>query len=142
MTMDSIKFFAPGKPRGKGRPRFSGGHAYTDEQTKAYEYQIAANYQRVARGFRFADDAFVSVQIQQLMPIPKSATKAKRAEMLDGRTYPRAKPDLDNVIKVVLDALNGVAYKDDARVVGIYSRKVYSENPGVLVEISKMGGDT
>lgn len=136
--MESITFFVPGKPRGKGRPRFSNGRAYTDEQTRAYEYQIAANYRRIAGKFRFSDDVFLKVRVRQLMPVPKNASKAKRSAMLEGCIYPSAKPDLDNVIKAVLDALNGVAYKDDARVVGIYSQKVYGDNPGVLVEISRM----
>lgn len=136
--MESITFFVPGKPRGKGRPRFSNGRAYTDEQTRAYEYQIAANYRRIAGNFRFPDDVFLRVRIQQQMPVPQSVGRAKKAAMLAGSTFPAAKPDLDNVIKAVLDALNGVAYKDDARVVGIYSQKVYGDNPGVLVEISRM----
>lgn len=140
--MESVVFFVPGKPRGKGRPRFSSGRAYTDEQTRAYEYQIAANYRRIAGGFRFPDDVFLRVRVQQQMPVPKSASKTKKTAMLEGSTYPSAKPDLDNVVKAVLDALNGVAYKDDARVVGLYSQKIYSDHPGVLVEISRMGGDT
>lgn len=136
--MDSVTFFIPGKPRGKGRPRFSGGRAYTDEQTRAYEERIAWNYRRIAGKFRFPDDVFLRVRVQQQMPVPQSASKARKAEMLEGGTFPSAKPDLDNVVKAVLDGLNGVAYKDDARVVGIHSVKIYSDNPGVLVEVSRM----
>jgi Holliday junction resolvase RusA-like endonuclease len=141
--MESLAFFVPGKPKGKGRPRHNpNGRPYTDNQTRAYEYQIAVNYRRVAGKFRFPDDVFLRVRVQQQMPVPKSASKTKKTAMLEGHIYPSAKPDLDNVIKSVLDALNGVAYKDDARVVGLYSQKIYSDNPGVLVEISRMGGDT
>jgi Holliday junction resolvase RusA-like endonuclease len=136
--MDSVTFFIPGKPRGKGRPRFSGGRAYTDEQTREYEERIAWNYRRIAGKFRFPDDVFLRVRVQQQMPVPQSASKARKTEMLEGRTFPPAKPDLDNVVKAVLDGLNGVAYKDDSRVVGIHSVKIYSDNPGVLVEVSRM----
>lgn len=134
----TVTFFIPGRPRGKGRPRFSKGRAYTDDDTRAYEKLIAMGYKQAAHGFRFPDDVFLRVRIQQQMPIPQSASKAKRAEISGGRTFPSAKPDLDNVVKAVLDALNGVAYKDDARVVGIHSMKVYSDNPGVLVEVVQM----
>lgn len=140
--MESVTFFVPGKPKGKGRPRFSNGRAYTDDQTKAYEHQIAANYRRIAGKFRFPDEVFLRVRVQQQMPVPKSASKTKKAAMLDGAIYPSAKPDLDNVVKAVLDALNGIAYKDDARVVGLHSQKIYSDTPGVLVEIARMDGDT
>lgn len=136
--MDSVTFFIPGKPRGKGRPRFCNGRAYTDEQTREYEERIAWNYRRIAGKFRFQDDVFLRVRVQQQMPVPQSASKTRKAEMLGGRTFPSAKPDLDNVVKAVLDGLNGVAYKDDARVVGIHSVKIYSDNPGVLVEVSRM----
>lgn len=136
--MDSVKFFASGKPKGKGRPRFHNGHPYTDAQTRQYEYQIAANYRRIAGNFKFPDDVFLSVTVIQYMPIPKSTSKVKAANMKDGKIFPSAKPDLDNVIKAVLDALNGVAYKDDSKVVCIYSRKIYGENPGVMVTVSRM----
>ena len=139
--MEYVRFFVPGKPKGKGRPRFSNGHPYTDAQTRGYECQIVANYRRIAGAFKFPEDVFLSIKIHQYMPIPKSASKANRERMVKGETYPSAKPDLDNVIKAVLDALNGVAYKDDARVVGILSRKIYSEKPGVMVEITRMGGE-
>ena len=136
--MDSVTFFVPGKPQGKSRPRFGNGKAYTDAQTREYEERIAWNYRRIAGGFRFPDDVFLRVRVQQQMPIPQSASKARKVEMLGGGTFPSAKPDLDNVVKAVLDGLNGVAYKDDVRVVGIHSVKIYSDNPGVLVEVSRM----
>ena len=135
--MEHVKFFIPGKPRGKGRPRFHNGHPYTDAQTRDYEYRMAANYRRIAGNFKFPDDVFLSVTVIQYMPIPKSVSKAKAADMREGKLYPSAKPDLDNVIKAVLDALNGVAYKDDSKVVGIHSRKIYGEYPGVMVEVSR-----
>lgn len=40
-----LTFTVPGEPRGKGRPRFSGGRAYTDSETRAYERKIAECYQ-------------------------------------------------------------------------------------------------
>ena len=43
------------------------------------------------------------------------------------------RPDLDNLIKSVLDALNGVAYKDDCQIVTMLSRKNYAEAPYVKV---------
>lgn len=90
--MDSVTFFIPGKPRGKGRPRFSGGRAYTDEQTRAYEERIAWNYRRIAGKFRFPDDVFLRVRVQQQMPVPQSASKAKKAEMLEGGHSPPQSP--------------------------------------------------
>lgn len=58
--------------------------------------------------------------------------------MLDGKILPAKKPDIDNVVKAVLDALNGVAYRDDTQVVELHVRKSYSEKPRVEVSIEKI----
>lgn len=131
-----LLFEVPGEPRGKGRPRFTkDGHAYTDSETRAYEKKIVAYYRQSFGGFRFADNAFVSVEVTAVYPIPKSATKAARAAMQSGSLLPSRKPDIDNVLKAVLDALNGVAYKDDAKVVRISANKQYGVQPKLIIEM-------
>lgn len=52
-----------------------------------------------------------------------------------GKIFPTKKPDIDNVIKVIADALNGVAYDDDKQIIDVSARKVYSETPRVDVRI-------
>ena len=56
------------------------------------------------------------------------------------RLYPTVRPDLDNYEKSILDALNGVAYKDDAQVVTVLKSKQYTENeePNVEILISEL----
>lgn len=130
-----IVFEVPGEPRGKGRPRFSGGHAYTDSETRAYENKIIAYYRQQLHGYRWSDEAFISIEVTAVLPIPKRATQAARAGMQTGRILPSRKPDVDNVLKVVLDALNGVAYKDDARVVAVSAKKIYGVAPKLIVEM-------
>lgn len=135
-----VIFEVPGEPRGKGRPRFSKtGHAYTDSETRAYEKKIEAYYRKALGAFRWPDSEFISVDITAYYPIPKSATKAATAAMRAGQVPPSRKPDIDNVMKIVLDALNGVAYKDDSRVVRVEAQKVYSDVP--RIEIRMKGSD-
>jgi Holliday junction resolvase RusA-like endonuclease len=55
--------------------------------------------------------------------------------MQAGSVLPSRKPDIDNVLKIVLDALNGVAYKDDSRVVSVSGRKIYSMTPKIVIEM-------
>ena len=131
-----LVFEVPGEPRGKGRPRFTkDGHAYTDSETKAYEKKIVAFYKKTYGGFRWGDAAFIRIKVTAHYPIPKSATKAAIAGMQAGRILPSRKPDIDNVLKIVLDALNGVAYKDDSRVVCVEAEKVYSMTPKLVIEL-------
>ena len=53
-----------------------------------------------------------------------------------GKERPTRKPDFDNIGKIICDALNGIAYRDDAQIVDALVRKFYSDTPRVIVEIS------
>lgn len=130
-----LEFIVPGEPRGKGRPRFSKGRTYTDDKTVEYERRIRNSYRLSFGSYKWPDNALLKVQITAYYSIPKSATKSKRAMMESGDLLPTRKPDVDNIIKAVLDALNGVAYKDDASVVEVSCRKLYGTLPRVEVEI-------
>ena len=52
-----------------------------------------------------------------------------------GELHPTKKPDADNIGKIVADALNGVAYQDDAQIILLQIRKTYSEEPRVVVTV-------
>lgn len=65
------------------------------------------------------------------LPAPKSTPKKRLASLLDGSVRPLKRPDLDNLGKSVLDGMNGIVYRDDAQVVTMCSKKIYSEIPGV-----------
>ena len=99
------------------------------------EEKIVAYYRKALGGFRWPDSAFISVEVTAHYPIPKSATKAAVEAMQAGRMLPSRKPDIDNVLKIVLDALNGEAYKDDSRVVNVSASKVYSHTPKLVIEM-------
>ena len=55
--------------------------------------------------------------------------------MIEGVRRPTKKPDIDNVEKIILDALNGIAYDDDKQVVEEASSKLYSDVPRVEIEV-------
>ena len=128
-----VYFFVPGKVQGKARPRFSSksGTVYTPGKTKSYERQIAEAY-AAQHGPCF--EGAVMVVIEAVFPIPKSWTRAKKAEALAGK-LPPGKPDIDNILKVVLDGLNGIAYHDGSQIVKADIEKVYSTTPHVEVNV-------
>ena len=133
------EFTVPGEPRGKGRPRFTRtGHTYTDSETRAYENKIVACYRKAHGANRFPDTAFISATITAYLPIPKSATKAQRAGMEAMEILPSRKPDADNIVKAVLDALNGIAYKDDSRVQKIKCAKYYGADPRLDITLEEI----
>ena len=138
-----IRFKIPGEPRGKQRPRVTrSGHAYTPKETVEYERLVklcfisAANRMGGPDGGRFRrTDRPVSIKISAYYGIPKSAAKARRAEMISNEILPLKKPDIDNVEKIIMDALNGMAYEDDKQVVQVAGEKKWSESPCVIVEL-------
>ena len=136
-----IKFEIPGPPTGKGRPRFArvGNYTktYTPEETASYENLVRLMYRTQCHGFRFEDGTQLDMRIYAYFPIPKSASKKKRAKMLSGEIRPTKKPDWDNSGKIIADSLNEIAYKDDSQIVDGMVRKFYGETPKVIVVIKE-----
>ena len=127
-----VNFTIPGEPRGKARPRWGNGRTYTPRETVEYEKRVKACYMAAGGGML---DRTIRAEITAYYSIPKSAGKRARADMLSGKLRPAKKPDLDNVAKIVLDSLNGLAYQDDAAVVELVVEKFYSETPRVEVRV-------
>lgn len=129
--MASLSITIPGAPVPKGRPRLStfGGHAraYTPGKTRRYEDLIRLEAGRAMDG-REQLDGPLTVRVDAFMPIPKSLNKAKTAAAIAGELRPTTKPDVDNFAKVI-DALNGIAWRDDSQVVQLSVAKHYSERP-------------
>ncbi|MED2978225.1 RusA family crossover junction endodeoxyribonuclease [Bacillus swezeyi] len=78
----------------------------------------------------------IKVEIQFLMPIPNSWAKWKK-RIAPGKRH-TVKPDIDNLIKGVFDALNSIAWTDDNQVSDVTAVKIYSEEPGIIVRIEKV----
>jgi Holliday junction resolvase RusA-like endonuclease len=68
------------------------------------------------------------------LPVPKSWSQKKQAAALCGSLLPTSKPDGDNYAKM-LDALNHIAWIDDAQIVDLRVRKFYSARPGMRIEV-------
>lgn len=141
-----IKFIVPGNPQGKSRPRFTkNGHTYTPQKTRDYENLIEKCCIKELN--KIGCDKFsgaLLIDIKAFFSIPKSTTKAEREYMQNGYIFPLKKPDVDNIAKVVLDALNGIAYDDDKQVQQVTCGKYYVSNqvgePCLYVRIQVLKG--
>lgn len=129
----------PGKPVGKARPRFRGAGfkviTYTPPATKKYEKEVARIYKQSA-GVLYAEIP-LRVRILAKFPIPESWSKKNKEKALKCEIKLNKKPDLDNIAKIILDGLNGVAYTDDKQVTSLEIEKVYSDTPCVVVYIAE-----
>lgn len=139
-----IKFRYNGEAVGKGRPRVRvvGGfpQLYTPEKTR--EYEAALRFEFMSQNCEampvYDKDVPLVARLTFGFAVPKSYSKKKRKACLEGDAMHTHKPDTDNLIKSTLDALNGVAFSDDAAIVLVVAEKVYAEEPFVEVEINEL----
>lgn len=135
-------FIVQGKPQSKLRARvvtnqYTGKkHGYTPEKTESYENLIRWSYKEA--GGEYLGEKLLSVEIKAYYPIPKSTTKKRRCEIERDEIRPQTKPDCDNIIKGVLDALNGVAYHDDKQVISVSCNKYYAETGYIEVTLKEL----
>lgn len=128
----------PGKPVGKQRPRMTKtGHVYTPKQTTDYEARVREIWE-CHYGTNSETMGPVVLIVELYLAIPKRYNKAERQAAESGILAPMKTPDLDNVVKTIADALNGVAYEDDRQIVGIDASKKWGEEDSVYVEIKEV----
>ena len=130
-----ISFTIEGEPTGKGRPRHGKYKTYTPHKTKAVENNIAYFY-KVNIGHYF--EGYVKIKLDLYYSIAKSDSKKKKLMKLNNELRPNKKPDIDNVVKLVADALNEVAYKDDTQIIELECRKFYSDIPRIEITIEDL----
>lgn len=139
--MQEVSLFINIEPQAWQRPktRVVGGFVkhYSPKKTKDYE-QIIAQYYAAAHKRYFDKDVPISVSIHFGMPVPMSTSKKKAREMVTGYISHTKRPDVDNLAKAVLDALNGVAWADDAQIVKLSVHKDYTSKPSIYLCIREV----
>ena len=132
------KFEVPGKITGKARPRVNTmtGRAYTPGNTKDYEMLIKQYFKIKYPKFETLEGR-IHVKIIAYFEPPKQTSKKQVELMLKNSISPTKKPDIDNVIKIVLDALNKMAFRDDSQITKIEIEKRYSEEEKIYVLVEE-----
>ncbi len=132
------EFEVPGKIIGKGRPRVNTltAIAYTPAKTKEYEELVKQYFIIKYRGAEPLTQR-ISITIKAYISIPKTASKTQASEMLNNNISPTKKPDIDNIAKIILDALNKIAFCDDNQITKLNIEKIYSEEEKVYIKIEE-----
>lgn len=128
-----MKIIIPGIPVAKGRPRVSRWGTYTPEKTVNYENLVKLSYMQQVNEKPL--DGALTMELDLYFPIPKSYTKKKKIQIEVGELKYMKKPDIDNCIKSILDALNGLAFTDDNQIYKVTATKNYSKDPRAEVRI-------
>ena len=123
---------------GKQRPRINTYtyNVYTPTKTKDYEEYIQQNF-KVKYPNHDMLEGRISIEIVAFLEIPKNTSKKKSIEMLNGNVSPTKKPDIDNIAKSILDALNKFVFKDDNQVTRLIVEKKYAEVEKVYIKIEE-----
>ena len=136
--MPTITMDLPFEPMPKLRPRFSIHHGrvltHTPPKTKEFETMVA-EYYRLAHSYTFEQHKPITVSIDFCLSVPASTSKKRKADMISGVIKHTVKPDIDNLTKAMLDALNGIAWYDDAQITMLHVSKSYAETPHIMIAI-------
>lgn len=136
----NLCFSIPGEPVAQGRPRFSNRGNFI----KAYDPDKSRNYKAFVKVLVIdamkkqgctLSELPLEVAIIAYVGIPTSKPKKFKQQALEGLQKPTKKPDVDNVAKIILDSITGIAYQDDKQIVKLSVSKIYSETPKVEVQI-------
>lgn len=112
-------------PVAKQRPRLTRtGKAYTPRETRDAE-NLIKNHIFTTRPPRF--EGPVAIVTRYVLSRPSSAPKKRK--------WPQVRPDLDNFLKLTLDALNGILFHDDGQVVSLAAQKEYGDPPRVEITV-------
>lgn len=132
------EFEVIGDIKGKSRPKVNTytSQAYTPTSTKDYEMLIK-QYFKVKYPRYVPLENRVYVKIVAEFKIPKNTSKKNSESMLNGYISPTKKPDIDNIVKIILDALNKMAFKDDNQITRLDVEKIYGKEEKILVKVEE-----
>ncbi len=133
-----VSFEVPGEATPKMAPKFVRATGHTHKPTKeihaaAVVKQFAVDAMTNAGVFMLDGPVAVSIAVFRGRGRPSSKKGREQAEK--GLIRPVTRPDVDNVAKLVLDAMNGIAYRDDSQVVSLTVDKWFSERPRIEITV-------
>jgi len=137
-----IQLTVPGEPQGKQRAKSArigtGPKAYiktyTPERTVNYETYIKQLFVVKYPDFVPVEGA-LELELTASCTIPASTSKKRKALMESNEIRPTKRPDVDNLVKIVMDALESLAYKNDSQIVDESTHKFFSIRPGLDIKI-------
>lgn len=140
-TAPSVHFVIPGTPVAKGRPKFArrGNFVttYTPEKTASYENLVRVKAEEAMRNRPVIEGA-VAVCIRLFVAPPASWSLKKQRAALAGEILPTSKPDADNCVKGIFDAMNEIVFRDDKQVVDLVVSKRYALTAMAKIEVTPL----
>lgn len=142
-----MKIEIPYEPQQQERPRYTSRGRFV----KVYDPKKTANFKKAVRAYvtdymlkhnmkRF--ETPISVTFVFYRGIQKSLSNVEKRRRINGIHPPEVKPDLSNYLKSMEDALNGVVWSDDAKIISEELIKLYSERPRIEILVEEWNVST
>lgn len=126
-----IQLSIPGNPKSQLRPRLGKKGVYNPSK----QHKVAAQWSLAIQYSEEPLEEPLEILLEFYFSAPASSSKKKQNQMYNGDIPHTKKPDIDNLIKLTLDAMNGIVFKDDSLVVKISAVKRYSATPQTIIYI-------
>lgn len=130
-----MEFYVIGKVVPKQSFRYSYRGGYTSKRVKLYANRVRESFESEYPNWIALKDIPFKIKIDIFFKVPKGNSKKINLRCLAGEIRPLKRPDIDNVSKNILDALNGIVYADDKQIVELTIRKYYGEQDYVRINI-------
>ncbi|MGE7940640.1 RusA family crossover junction endodeoxyribonuclease [Lysinibacillus xylanilyticus] len=131
--MNVLKIEIPGDVQAQQRPRVTRNGTFDPKESKDYKSFVRLVASQVAPDTLITEEIILSIDVYR--KIPKSFSKKKHQQAVEGALRPTTKPDIDNLAKGIKDGLSKVIWHDDSQVTELVARKWYSDNPRAEVTI-------
>lgn len=128
------------KAIGKQRPRYSSKtrRMYTPTKTSTFEEKVKWAFKSKYNVETELSTKPFKAKITAIFKPAESLSKKKKEELIDKQAEYTKKSDIDNITKIILDSLNGIAYKDDAQVFKLEAEKKYGKENIIYVELEEV----
>lgn len=138
--MTAIQFTVYGEPVAQGRPRAANiaGHIRMYDPKKSRDYKDYVKLAAIEHTPKALLEGPLNLEVRIFRPMPKAFSKKKAAMAEQGLLRPTTKPDTDNYLKGIKDALKNVIWKDDSQIVDVYVSKFYSNRPRVEIKVTDL----
>ena len=124
-----LDIFLEVKPTAKGRPRFAkNGNVYTPNKTSDAEAEIRLLLRLHMSKYNIKLTYRPVCVIANFYYLNKTIS--------DG--YKSTRPDIDNIFKLISDAMNGIVYSDDSQIVKMQSEKRYGARQGIELKVMEI----
>ncbi len=129
-----VRFSVPGEAVQKDRPRFFKRQIYTPLKTKAFQFQVGLYAAQAMQG-RQPWQCPMELCVKFYRSPADSWSRRRRQAAIEQAVVPVSKPDIDNLAKAVMDALNGIVYLDDAQVYRLDALQLYGHESKTVVQV-------